>query len=1427
MAITSMSGTNATTATVVDSLLAANSGIAVSYDSIVLRASSADAVNFYDGSLNLGIGAGLLLTSGYAPGTANTSTSDGQDNSGATGFFNGDADIDAVVNTVFQTQSYDATTLAFDFTVLDPNATSISFDIVFGSEEFPEWVDAFVDSAVVIVNGVNYALFNHDPNAPLSVISPNLAAGYFQDNADGRLSIEYDGVSQVLKIVAPVHGGALNSIKIGIADTGDHILDSGIFISNLSAGNIPGSGVVYTDGTGTSGDDQMTGSAKSEYFDACAGNDVVYAGGGDDIVVAGAGNDKVYGGSGADEAEGDAGDDYYDGGTESDTAVYAGNRSAYSVSYDAASGKTTVTSLDDGVDTLVNVEQVRFRDGLFALANGQLTEVVANPTPTNTAGTVAISGKVMAGQTLSAVVIDPDGVEPATVAYEWSVSADGVNWSVAGSQDTLLLGAEAAGWQVKVSASYADGQNHLESPVSNVVTVAQTSTKITVEPMLLSAPAGAGVMDPLTTLVAQASALGYSPTEASLLVKEGLGIDAGINLATYDFYAALSANPDDPQAIAFGKVAGMVAMTASVSDPTGMNLALAVLSAAAQGQALDLTNAADLAAAGLDANAIDFVQPLNQDMTDAGTFAKMAGVWDDWAGQRDNLKSLKGHFDVISIDLNLAPTGFTDAQYAVAADGTLTISNDELIAGFADPDGDALSAVDVQADQGGAFTPNPDGSWTFTPAAGFSGPVELSYLVSDGLASATATALLIVGAGATPANSAPTGAVSISGLAQEDQTLAATNTLDDADGMGSVAYQWYADGAAIGGAVADTFTLTAAEVGKSISVQASYTDGAGHAEAVASGSTAAVMHVNHAATGEVTVTGSAEQNQMLTASNTLADADGPGSVVYQWYADDVAIGGATAESFTLSQAEVNKTISVTASYTDGFGHAESSSSLATLAVANVNDAPGGGIGISGTAQQGQTLSASSTVDDLDGMGTLGYQWLANGAEIVGANGSSYVLTAGEVGKAITVRASYVDGFGTAENVTSAATALVAALAGKTLNGSSKANTLTGTAGDDVLNGLGGNDVLNGGDGSDLLNGGAGTDKMNGGDGSDRYLIEKSADHAAAEIADSGISGVDELRFAATLKDTLTLFAGDTGIERVVIGTGTGATAVTSATTAISINAAAVKNGLSLSGNAGINALTGTAFADTLDGGAGVDTLIGGAGNDTYVVDLTAAGALQDSVSEGGADASDSLVLRGVSTNAGAVTLTLAGALENLDASATGSSALNLTGNAANNSLIGNAAANLISGNAGNDWICGGAGADVLDGGLGNDVFAYGASTQSDRASTDRINNIDFGGADAATVADSFHFDGLAITRATLLNNVSTNAMNTLVALQNTLSFMSSGDAVLMNVTSGVGVGTYLFVDANGQAGYQASGDYAIQLVGVNHLTNFDLSDLTA
>ena len=79
-------------------------------------------------------------------------------------------------------------------------------------------------------------------------------------------------------------------------------------------------------------------------------------------------------------------------------------------------------------------------------------------------------------------------------------------------------------------------------------------------------------------------------------------------------------------------------------------------------------------------------------------------------------------------------------------------------------------------------------------------------------------------------NHAPTGSVTISGMAQAGQTLHAGNTLADEDGMGEVNYQWLRDGKTIDGATGGQYTLTADDVGHSISVKASYTDGKAHAE---------------------------------------------------------------------------------------------------------------------------------------------------------------------------------------------------------------------------------------------------------------------------------------------------------------------------------------------------------------------------------------------------------------------------------------------------------------------------------------------------------------------------------------------------------------------------------------------------------------------
>ena len=96
--------------------------------------------------------------------------------------------------------------------------------------------------------------------------------------------------------------------------------------------------------------------------------------------------------------------------------------------------------------------------------------------------------------------------------------------------------------------------------------------------------------------------------------------------------------------------------------------------------------------------------------------------------------------------------------------------------------------------------------------------------------------------------------------------------------------------------------------------------------------------------------------------------------------------------------------------------------------AQENSPATGAPAIRGTAQVGETLTASTTgITDADGLGnaSFSYEWLADGVAIAGASGSSYTPTAAEEGQAITVVVTFTDDAGNAESLTSSATSAVA------------------------------------------------------------------------------------------------------------------------------------------------------------------------------------------------------------------------------------------------------------------------------------------------------------------------------------------------------------------------------------------------------------------
>jgi Ca2+-binding RTX toxin-like protein len=384
------------------------------------------------------------------------------------------------------------------------------------------------------------------------------------------------------------------------------------------------------------------------------------------------------------------------------------------------------------------------------------------------------------------------------------------------------------------------------------------------------------------------------------------------------------------------------------------------------------------------------------------------------------------------------------------------------------------------------------------------------------------------------------------------------------------------------------------------------------------------------------------------------------------------------------------------------------------------------------------------------------------------------------------------GTGTAVNAVTTATTALSINAGSAPN----ALTITGNHGVNTLTGSAYNDTLTGNNGNDILNGGAGNDAMDAGNGSDLYLIANGNDRTAAEISDSGSGATDsdELRFASTTAgQTLTVFAGDTGLERITIGTGVTAAAVTTATTALNINAAAAPNALTITGNAGNNTLTGSAYNDLLDGAAGLDAMDGTGGSDLYLINSSLHHSAAE-ISDSGAGAGEIDELRFTSTTANQTLSIFAGdtGLERItigtgtaaNAVTTATTALSInagsapnaltiTGNNGINTLTGSAYNDTLTGNNGNDILNGGAGNDSLSGGAGADIFRFDSSlnglsnvdhiTDFKSTETDRIqleNSIFSGLPTTGTLAaTAFLVGSAALTSAhRILFNTTTNTL---------------------------------------------------------------------
>jgi hypothetical protein len=867
----------------------------------------------------------------------------------------------------------------------------------------------------------------------LLLVPTGADTAYFGENAAGAATISYEVSSGALTTIQLT---GVNYQQLSLYDNLQGI-DTANF-STMSHGAVVAlNSITPRDFDGYTHVQNLVGSA---FADTLSGD------GQDNILTGGKGNDTLLGGAGNDTyvwQKGDGNDliiDQDDGvTTNSQDVLDLANVSAQDVRFTHSGNDLLVTVLSTNETITIQdqysnpddvVELVRFADGSQrALPTENFLPVGA--VTLSLAGTaLTASTALIQGQTLAVTnnLTDADGL--GAITYQWFAN-DVVITGATGNSFTLS--AAQIGTTISVTASYTDGYGTAE-----LVTSAASGVVVSAN----AAPVG-------SVTITGTAVQGQVLTAANTLTDAD-----GLGAISYQWYAdnvAIAGATGDSLTLFQAQVGKTITVAASYTDGRGtaesvdsvatvavvhadkpvtgdvtMLLNGAVVAAGdalKQGDVLTATNTlADADGLGVIsyqwfANGVAITGATADSLTLAqeqvGTNISVQASYVDGFGTPESATSIA---TAAVANVNDAPVGSLDIAGTVAQGQILTAMNN-----FVDADG--VGAVSYQwfAD-GVAIAGATTGSLALAQAqVGKSISVTAAY--TDGFGTVESVASTATAAVAN-INDAPTGAVTISGVSTQGQTLTVSNTLADADGLGAISYQWYANGVAINGATADSFTLTLAQVGQTISVNAGYTDGFGTLESVASAATAAVAHVNAAPTGAVTISGIAEQGQMLTVSNTLADADGLGAISYQWYADGVAINGATGSSFTLGQAQVGAAMTVEAGYSDGFGTAESVASTATAAVANVNDAPVGSVTISGTVAQGQTLTLTNNLADADGLGTIRYQWYADGVAIDGATTDSFTLTQAQLGMHISASASYIDGFGTAETVNAIATAAV-------------------------------------------------------------------------------------------------------------------------------------------------------------------------------------------------------------------------------------------------------------------------------------------------------------------------------------------------------------------------------------------------------------------
>ncbi|KQN00021.1 hypothetical protein ASE78_17795 [Sphingomonas sp. Leaf25] len=414
------------------------------------------------------------------------------------------------------------------------------------------------------------------------------------------------------------------------------------------------------------------------------------------------------------------------------------------------------------------------------------------------------------------------------------------------------------------------------------------------------------------------------------------------------------------------------------------------------------------------------------------------------------------------------------------------------------------------------------------------------------------------------------------------------------------------------------------------------------------------------ATGSDILSGGGGNDVLIgLAGNDMLMGDDGDDVLIGGAGDDRLFGGAGSDTASYADAAVGVTVSLAIAGAQATGDgSDTLEGIENLIGSRFNDILTGDAG----ANRLEGGAGSDRLDGGEGDDTVSYAGAMAGVTVNLMQGST-IKTAGGADILIGI-----------ENVV----------------GSAFGDTLTGGAGRNYIEAGAGDDTVSGGLGDDMLFGGDGFDTLSYADSTQRVSVNL-ANNEATEFE----GGNDRMY----------------GFERLVLGAGDDY--VNGSILGDIVEGGAGNDEIfgdsgddRLFGDSGDDRLIGGDGNDLLDGGVGADLMYGGDAGDTYVVDN-----IGDQVIENAGFGGDTVLA--------SISYTLGSNLERLVL--TGTSAINATGNDADNYLLGNAGRNILSGGAGGDIIATvagnaaikvGGGSDQVIGGSGFDTVMLGGA-QSD------------------------------------------------------------------------------------------------------------------